>query len=281
MSDDPYRTLGVGYATGRQTDPDIDTHVTRALRGCSTVVDIGAGTGSYEPRGTVLAVEPSPTMIAQRSPGAAPVVRACAEALPLPDDAADAALAILTTHHWADPAAGVAELVRVAPRQVVLTWDPPTLARDFWLVAEYLPEIGEYERDLACLDAVTALLAKYGTTVSVTPVPISGDCVDGVLAAHWRRPWAYLDGDVRAAASGLASLPADVLDPALERLAGDLDSGRWATRHRELLALGHLDVGYRLIRSVRPEVTGKFGASRPHGSNRARNAASRSASSVV
>ncbi|WP_226352448.1 methyltransferase domain-containing protein [Pseudonocardia sp. ICBG601] len=215
------------------------------------VVSSTSGAGSYEQPGTVLAIDPSATMLAQRPAGAATAVLAAAEALPLRDDAADAALAVLTTHHWRDPAAGVAELVRIARRQVVLTWDPVLFARTFWLVAEYLPEIGHRERHLACLDTVTRLLRRHGTTIEIVPVPVPADCVDGLLAAHWKRPRAYLDPAVRAAASGLAGLPLDVVGPAMARLADNLDTGRWQERHTDLDGLEHLDVGYRLVVSSR------------------------------
>lgn len=232
MSADPYRAFSVGYATQRRPDPRIDAHISRALAGAATVVDVGAGAGSYEPSGrTVLAVDPSATMLAQRPWGAAPAVRATAEALPLPDHAVDAALAVLTVHHWTDPAAGIAELVRVSDRQVVLTWDPPTFARSLWLVADYLPIIGEQDAQLACLDTVTTHLARHHDHVDVAPIPIPGDCTDGFLGAYWRRPYAYLDPAVRASMPTLAALPEQILEPAMHRLADDLASGRWHRRH--------------------------------------------------
>lgn len=243
MSTDPYGTLGVGYATHRRTDPRIAAPIHRALAGCASVVNIGAGAGSYEPASTVLAVESSVTMLAQRPPGAAPAVRATAEALPLADGAVDAALAVLTVHHWADPARGLAELARVARRQVVLTWDPARVQR-FWLITDYLPEIGEQERGQACLHTVVGELPG---PLTVVPVPVPPDCLDGFLAAHWQRPHAYLDPAVRAAASGLARLPDAVLERGLGRLADDLTTGRWHDRHAELLNLNELDCGYRLV----------------------------------
>lgn len=246
MTTDPYGTLGVGYATRRRTDPRVAVLIDRALAGCASVVNVGAGTGSYEPPTTALAVEPSATMLAQRAPGAAPAVRARAEALPLVDGAVDAALAVLTVHHWADPAAGLAELVRVARRQVVLTWDPARVQR-FWLVADYLPEIGEQERGSACLDTVVATLSELSGPVEVVPIPVPSGCVDGFLAAHWQRPHAYLDPAVRAAVSGLAALPAAVLGRGLRRLADDLAGGRWHERYADLQVLDELDVGYRLV----------------------------------
>jgi SAM-dependent methyltransferase len=240
---DPYAALGVGYAGARRPDPRIAARVAEALAGAATVVDVGAGTGSYEPAGrTVLAVDPSPTMIGQRPPGSAPAVRARAEALPLPDKACDAAMAMLTVHHWTDAERGLAELVRVAHRQVVLTWDPAVTAR-FWLVADYVPEIALAERGLACVDVVCDAL---GST-DVRTVPVPADCTDGFLAAYWRRPEAYLDPDVRRSASGLARLPSSVLVPALRRLESDLRDGTWHARHGDLLERDELDAGYRLV----------------------------------
>ena len=243
---DGYRELGRGYAGRRRPDPRIAARVTAALGGARSVVDVGAGPGSYEPADRpVLAVEPSPTMLAQRPPGAAPAVRGRAEALPLPDDAVDAAMAVLTVHHWSDPAAGLAELARVARRQVVLTWDPAVVAR-YWLVADYLPEVAALEAGLACVDAVVAGLGRFAA-VRVVPVPVPADCTDGFLAAYWCRPHAYLDPGVRESMSGLARLPGSVSGPALERLRADLATGSWHTRHGGLLERRDADVGYRLV----------------------------------
>lgn len=239
---DPYDELGVGYAAARRPDARLAARIGAALGDAATVVDVGAGTGSYEPASTVLAVDPSSTMIAQRAAGAAPAVRGRAEALPLRDEVCDAAMAILTVHHWTDPVRGLRELARVSRRQVVLTWDPGVTAR-FWLLADYLPEIARAEEGLACVDVVTDVLGARD--VRVLPVP--ADCTDGFLAAFWRRPEAYLDPGVRRSASGLARLPAAVLEPAMERLASDLRDGTWHARHGDLLERDELDAGYRLV----------------------------------
>jgi SAM-dependent methyltransferase len=245
---DPYEHLGRGYAAHRRPDPRIAHAVAQALGDARTVVNIGAGAGSYEPAGrTVLAVEPSWTMLAQRQVGAAPAVRASAESLPLSDRSADAAMAVLTVHHWSDPAAGIAEMVRVSRRQVVLTWDPGWLASSFWLITDYLPEIARNEAGLACVETVVAEFRRRHRRVEVIAVPIPADCTDGVLGAYWRRPYAYLDAAVRQAMSGLALLSADVVEPALQRLREDLDSGAWHTRHADLLDLAERDLGYRLV----------------------------------
>lgn len=239
-----YDRIGQSYAEHRRPDPRWAAAIHRALGGAPTVVNVGAGTGSYEPSGptAVVAVEPSLTMIAQRPPGSAPVVQGVAEALPFPDRSFAAALAVLTTHHWTDPAAGLAELRRVADRQVVVTWDPAVFA-EFWLVREYVPEVAEWEKGLATLDAVVAHLP--GATV--IPLPVASDCEDGVLGAHWRRPDTYLDAGRRQASSGIALLDPAVVDRAMNRLAADLASGEWHRRHAELLEMDEIDLGYRLV----------------------------------
>lgn len=142
---DPYQLFGQGYRNHRQPDAHIAGLIATALGTPRTVVNVGAGTGAYEPANrSVTAVEPSGVMIGQRPAGSAPVVRAWAEHLPFPDRTFDAGMAVLTVHHWTDPAAGLAELRRVSRKQVVLTWDQQVMAR-FWLIADYLPEIAEAE----------------------------------------------------------------------------------------------------------------------------------------
>jgi SAM-dependent methyltransferase len=240
-----YDRIGAGYAATRRPDPAIDRAVRLALGDAGTVVNVGAGTCSYEPSGRrVIAVEPSEAMIRQRPRTAAPCVRAVAEALPLRSAAVDAALAVLTLHHWADQGAGLAELRRVARRRVViLTWDPA--CRDsFWLTREYLPEI--VALDLLRFPSIAALEAGLGA-VRATPVPIPHDCQDGFLGAFWRRPDAYLDPGVRAAISGFRQIPAARLEAGLARLADDLRSGRWDRRFGPLRSQTSLDLGYRLV----------------------------------
>jgi hypothetical protein len=192
-------------------------------------------------------------MLAQRPAGSAPAVRADAEALPLADQATDAALAVLTVHHWRDPVAGLAELVRVSRRQVVLTWDP-AVTRRFWLVADYLPDLADAEAGLATLDIVAGTLAGLGGRVTVHPVPVPADCTDGFLAAYWARPRAYLDPGARAAISGLARLPSPRVAAAVDRLADDLASGAWYRRHGAPTALPAADHGYRLVVADGPAV---------------------------
>lgn len=209
------------------------------------VINVGAGAGSYEPEVTVLAVEPSRVMVDQRPVGAAPAVQAVAERLPVRDGAADAVMALLTVHHWRDLAAGVRELRRVARRRVVvLTWDQVVFRERFWLVREYLPEAVAFDDSRA---VPVEVLAELLGGARVENVPVPHDCTDGFGAAYWRRPEAYLDPEVRAGISLCAQTGEDVIAPGLERLAGDLASGRWHARHAELLGLEAIDVGYRLL----------------------------------
>jgi SAM-dependent methyltransferase len=206
-------------------------------------VNVGAGAGSYEPRDRfVVAVEPSSVMVAQRPDRAAPAVRAVAEALPVAGGVFDVALSVLSVHHWSDVVAGIEELRRVAPCQVVLTWDPRVTAR-FWLVADYLPEIAALERTWDPIDAVL----EHLDVESVQPLLVPSDCSDGFLAAYWQRPDEYLDRAVRAAMSGIVLLDQDVVERAMRRLARDLETGAWHERHGDLLALDAFDAGYRLV----------------------------------
>jgi len=209
------------------------------------VVDVGAGTGSYESGDRrCVAVDASGAMLRQRRPGAAPAVQAAAERLPFPDGAFDAALAVLTLHHWDDRAAGLAEMRRVARRRaVVLTWDPA--ARDaFWLTADYLPQI--VELDVGRFPPL-AEIARAFTGARAEPVLVPHDCQDGFLGAFWRRPEAYLVPAVRRAMSGFAQLPPGVVDEGLARLEDDLRSGRWHARHGDLAGRDAADLGYRLL----------------------------------
>jgi SAM-dependent methyltransferase len=202
---------------------------------------VGAGTGSYEPHDRqVVAVEPSQVMIAQRPAHAAPVVQAVAVALPFPDDSFDAALVVLSVHHWADRAQGYAELRRVARRRVVLTFDPAVHDR-FWLIADYLPEAAAAP-GFGPAETAAGIGARR-----VADVPLPHDCTDAVLPAHWRRPEAYLDPAVRAAASGLARLDPALVEERMQRLAADLASGAWHRRHADLLAADTYDAGFRLL----------------------------------
>ena len=171
------------------------------------------------------------------------MVGGVAESLPFRIGAFDAALAILTLHHWTDWRRGLTEMRRVATRQVVVTADPGEVSR-FWLVGRYFPEIGELDRTrLPLLAEITRALRPC----RVEPIPIPHDCTDGFLAAYWRRPEAYLDPSVRAGISSLALLASDVVARGVARLRRDLESGEWDQRFGHLRKADALDVGYRLV----------------------------------
>lgn len=244
-----YDEIGTGYARRRRPDPRIDAAIVRALGDGASALNVGAGAGSYEPTDRrVVAVEPSREMIRQRGAGRAPVVRAVAGALPFEDDAFDAALAVLTVHHWPDRPRGLAELARVAGRVVIVTCDPDFSG--FWLVDEYFPEIRENDRrTLPALDELRAVLGE----IAVRPLPVPHDCCDGFLGAYWRRPHLYLDDDVRGAISAFAKLASCAAG--LDRLRRDLADGRWRRRHGALLERTELDLGYRLIVAGAARVT--------------------------
>jgi SAM-dependent methyltransferase len=252
VNGNPYETIGLGYSHHRRPDLRIAGQIEQALGSATTVINVGAGTGSYEPRDRqVTAVEPSTVMMRQRPPGSAPVIQGYAESLPFPDKSFDAAMAILTVHHWTDPAAGLAELRRVSARQIILTWDPAVTAR-FWLIEEYLPQIAEAEAGLASLDLVQTWLRRDGARVSVVPVPVAADCTDGFLGAYWRRPHRYLDPRARAAISALANLDQHLVERAMRRLEIDLATGHWRERHHDLLDTDTPDLGYRLVTADPP-----------------------------
>jgi SAM-dependent methyltransferase len=240
-----YDSLGRTYSSTRQPDPRIGAIISAALADCPTVVNIGAGTGSYEPAQTVVAIEPSQIMIGQRPPGAAPAIRAVAEHIPLADKCADAALAVLTIHHWTDVRAGIAEMRRIARRRLVfLTWDADVIGERFWLLSDYLPDARRADAELAVpLEQLADLLDQP----VVTAVPVPHDCADGFGAAFWRRPAAYLDSTVQAGISLFTQVDPGLLRPGLARLAADLDSGRWQRTYADLLERDELDLGYRLV----------------------------------
>jgi SAM-dependent methyltransferase len=237
------------YAKTRQPDPRIAATIDAALGDAGTVVNIGAGTGSYEPADReVIAVEPSAEMIAARPAGAAPAVQASAEALPFGNDAFDAAMAVLTVHHWPDREAGLAEMLRVARRRIaIVTFDPGPL-RSFWMVRDYFPAIAGLHADRVSSLALAAELPD----ASVEPIPIPCDCTDLFFAALWARPELVLDPDVVRPMWVWQSLSEDDRLQGSKRLAADLASGAWDQRNGELRDASALDVGLRLIVSCSP-----------------------------
>ena len=240
-----YDQIGRRYARTRQPDPRVAAAIAGALGDARTVVNVGAGAGGYEPADRqVVAVEPSGTMIAQRPSRAAPCIQGIAEQLPFRDRSFDTSLGVLTIHHWADQAAGLRELRRVARHRVVLvTWEPGGFD-GFWLTTEYFPEIIDLDRPR--FPPVAALAGSLGA-IRAIPIPVPHDCQDGFLGAFWRRPEAYLDPEVRNGISVFAQLAPEHVRPGLARLADDLRSGRWEARHGALHERDSLDVGYRLV----------------------------------
>jgi SAM-dependent methyltransferase len=238
-----YDSIGRRYNAMRREDPRIAARIRAALGDARTVVNVGAGTGAYEPVDLELtAVEPSEVMIAQRPEGAAPVVRAFAEELPFEDGSFDAAMAVLSDHHWADQVRGLAELRRVARRVVLFTWEP-ALARESWVVRDYFPCFEALIPDGYSLAMTVERLG--GGREEVVPIP--HDCLDGFFHAYWRRPEAYLDPVVRRGISAFARMDEECVESGLARLAGDLESGEWARRNAGLLERDALDSGYRLV----------------------------------
>lgn len=226
----------------RVPDQRIAAQLAAALGDAATVINVGAGAGSYEPRNrSVVAVEPSMTMIRQRPPGAAPAVQAKAERLPIRDSAAQASMAVLTVHHWHDRAAGLAELARVATDRVaILTWDPD--GPGFWLTDEYFPAM--VARDRERFPTLSEISHVIGMT-RVETVPVPRDCIDGFLGAYWGRPTAYLNPAIRAGMSGFAGI--EGVPEGLARLEADLASGDWRRRFGSMCSGTHLDIGYRLV----------------------------------
>lgn len=247
-----YNTIGHGYANFRQPDPRLAAAIDHALGDAASVANIGAGAGSYEPRNRqVVAVEPSDVMIRQRAPDAARCVQGSAGALPLEDASVDAAMAILSAHHWPDLERGFREMARVARRHVVLmTWVPPTGnpgdPAPFWLTDDYFPEILAHDRTIfPASAALGTLLERCIGPARITTIPIPHDCIDGMLGAYWRRPECYLDPARRAAISSFARIDAE---PGLAALRADLNADRWNERNGHLRTLDAIDLGYRIVR---------------------------------
>ena len=235
-----YDVIGNNYAELRKPDPRIAAIINGALGPAQTVLNVGAGTGSYEPADRSLtAVEPSGEMIRKRSPAAAKAVQASADDLPFDDNSFDASMAILTIHHWPDKEAGLREMRRVTRgRIILLTFDP---SHRPWLT-DYLPE-------LAALDeAQMPRMSDYERwlgPVQITPVLVPQDCSDGFLYAYWRRPAAYLDAYIRSGSSSFWAI--GNAEAGLQKLKRDLETGEWERRYAELLNLDEYDAGYRLV----------------------------------
>jgi SAM-dependent methyltransferase len=244
MDSPRYDRLGATYTATRREDPELAGQIHTALGDGRTLLNVGAGAGAYEPSDrTVLAVEPSPVMIAQRPAHAAPAVLAAAERLPFVDGSFDAAMALHTVHHWNDPAAGLGELRRVARRVVVVAGDADVIDR-LWLTAEYFPGMAFGGRREVHPQAIAK---ELGGRTEIRPLRVPADCLDGFIEAFMARPEAYLDPEVRRNISAFRLLPADQVAAGVARLRRDLASGLWDARHGGLRRLSHLDAGLRIV----------------------------------
>jgi SAM-dependent methyltransferase len=239
-----YDRIGGSYRATRRPDPRIAALIEAALGDARSVVNVGAGTGAYEPTDReVLAVEPSETMIAQRPHRSAPVIQASAEELPLPDDSFDAALAVNTVHHWTDLRAGLRELRRIARKRIVIFLRDGRRGTPFWLVEDYLPALDQSGR----ISAIVETIEQELRPVKALPVRLPRDCVDGLFSAYWGRPEMYLDSEIRRNISNFALAEQDDLAEGLARLEADLQSGAWDRRYAHLRSLPELDLGHRLL----------------------------------
>lgn len=240
-----YGAIGLDYAMYRRPEPRIAAQIARALGNARTVLNVGAGAGSYEPRDRlVTAVEPSATMRAQRPPELPPAIDAVAEALPFGDRSFDAAMATWTVHQWNDLPRGIAELKRVTRGPVLIMAADPDRLHDFWL-SSYFPEV--LDKELTRFPKIETLVGLLGAGTRVEQVPIPLDCSDGFTEAYYGRPERLLDAGVQGAMSSWT-----MTDPALvrrfeERLAGDLASGAWDARFGRLRTQPEYDGALRLI----------------------------------
>jgi SAM-dependent methyltransferase len=245
MSAPAYDRIGVDYSEVRRADPRIGAAIWTALGDAETVLNIGAGAGSYEPVDReVIAIEPSAVMIAQRPASAAPALQAFAESLPLPDKSVDATMGVFTMQHWSDVDRGLAEVLRVTRERVVfLTLDVDVMAK-MWLVCDYLPALSDLaRRDFPSIARLRGILPNP----RIEKIPVPSDCTDGFCVGLWSRPEAHLDQRVRQASSSWHHLPETMVDRALTQLRQDLDSGEWDKRLGHLREMAELDVGLRLV----------------------------------
>lgn len=248
-----YDAIGHGYSRTRREDPTIRDRIHAALGGARTVVNVGAGTGSYEPRDRyVVAIEPSDVMAAQRPDGLAPALRASASDLPLRDGSVGAAMAVLSLHHWDDRQKGLRELRRVARGPVVLlTYDAEVSGR-MWLMADYAPEIAALDRRVFPDPKQLGQWLGGPFTIEVVPVPRA--CADWMLGSFWAHPERVLDPAARAATSGFARLSPHVVERVVSEVSRDLKTGAWDDRYGRLRDLDSFDAGLRLL--IAPGVGG-------------------------
>lgn len=243
--DTDYGVAGVGYAAQRRADPTIAALILKALGDARSVLNVGAGAGSYEPSDrTVVALEPDATMRSQRSTEAAPCVIGTAQALPFDDGAFDAVMAISTIHQWTDLPKGLAELRRVARKRVLIMTSDPEAFRRYWL-CDYAPALREKEAPRFV--PISELVALLGGSARVIPVPVALGCTDGFNEAFYGRPEALLDPQVRASQSCWLRIGPEAEAEAIARLKADLDSGAWDARHSALRTQAFYESSWRLV----------------------------------
>lgn len=241
-----YDRIGAGYASSRREDPRLAARILEALGSAKTVVNVGAGAGSYEPRDRyVLAIEPSDVMAAQRAERV-PAIAASAGSLPLRDQSVDAAMAVLTVHHWdAERERGVRELRRVARGPVVIVTCDATVSGRMWLMRDYFPELDELDRRI--FPALTELTAWLGGSTETHTLPVPRDTPDWTLMSFWAHPERVLDAAARQATSGFARMPKEVVERVVADVRRDLADGTWDARNGELRTKTEHDAGLRLL----------------------------------
>jgi hypothetical protein len=245
MAEPIYDRIGVGYGAHRRGDPRIASRIDGALGDALTVVNVGAGAGSYEPcNREVTAVEPSAEMISQRPAEAAPVVQASAESLPFGDHTLDAAMGVLTAHHWAGLSAGLNEMQRVARLRIVMVAFDPEALEELWITADYFPAMLELKRPSG---VGSRELSEMLPATKTSPLPVPRDCEDHFFAALWARPELLFDDDIVRPMWVWQGISGEARRAGRERLAADLESGAWEQRYGHLRQQPELDVGLRLV----------------------------------
>ena len=237
-----YDQIGINYSESRGTDPKIAKQLNFELRGATRIVNIGAGTGSYEPENIdLVAVEPSSETISQRKTDSHTVEQAFAEKLPFENNSFSHAMTVLSMHHWENRARAFSEINRVTTKKfVAITWDPAS--EPFWLTRDYFPEFYEMDKiDFPELEE----LNEHFDEVKMSPLEIPADCKDGFLAAFWKRPEAYLSSKVRQSISSFSKI--EDASNGLQTLRADIASGTWEKRNQAILGASSLDVGYRVV----------------------------------
>ena len=242
-----YDSIGIGYSQCRREDPVLYEKIISALGSSQTVVNVGAGAGSYEPRDrTVLAVEPSEVMARQRSPDKLPAIKGTADRLPFHDKSMDACMTILSLHHWhPNQKAGVHEMRRVARDRIVIVTIDPRISAQMWLMADYLHEVADLDNQTFPLPETICKWLGHATEIEV--VPTSRDTVDWSLVSFWAHPERVLDPAARAATSGFARQSRAVIDRVVSHVERDLKSGLWDEKHGYLRGLNEYDAGMRMI----------------------------------